>query len=263
MRPLTDNTSALTWSSSLARNNAFSQELNRCLGLHHALHHLHVSASHIPGAINTHPDAGSRASREPYRPNWQSATAGWTPSPIPPQLRHAYRSSLIFTAPHWPHPGGLVTTKHGPATNIHNIPRNGYPLHRPRTPTKSSGPLRSWFSSFFYSKYQAVSGKPTNQTLQYSDVTFLDHVGRETSDYGAIRTVQVLVRSSKSDQQGRNRGSATPREIRSLVVMPSRTSSLGAQTSRANDRCNAQRTVMLNIKAAAHHVRIHQQSQSV
>ncbi|KAF0718108.1 hypothetical protein AaE_010716 [Aphanomyces astaci] len=42
---LTDNTSALAWSTSLVSSNSYSQELNRWLGLHQAIHQLHVLAS--------------------------------------------------------------------------------------------------------------------------------------------------------------------------------------------------------------------------
>ncbi|RQM30617.1 hypothetical protein B5M09_012150 [Aphanomyces astaci] len=66
VQALSDNTSALAWSSSLASANAYAQALNRSLGSHQAQHNLHVTSAHIPGALNTHPDAGSRMRREPY-----------------------------------------------------------------------------------------------------------------------------------------------------------------------------------------------------
>ncbi|ETV72935.1 hypothetical protein H257_12265 [Aphanomyces astaci] len=62
---LTDNTSALAWSTSLVSSNSYSQELNRWFGLHQAMHQLHVSSRYIQGVLNTNPDPGSRALREP------------------------------------------------------------------------------------------------------------------------------------------------------------------------------------------------------
>ncbi|RHY49202.1 hypothetical protein DYB34_008324 [Aphanomyces astaci] len=63
VQALSDNTSALAWSSSLASAIAYAQALNRSLGLHQAQHNLHVTSAHIPGALNTHPDAALQTSR--------------------------------------------------------------------------------------------------------------------------------------------------------------------------------------------------------
>ncbi|POM60524.1 hypothetical protein PHPALM_30622 [Phytophthora palmivora] len=56
----TDNHTALARTNNLASNNTFAQELNRCIGLAEAAYRFRVSAEHLPGAVNTIADAGSR-----------------------------------------------------------------------------------------------------------------------------------------------------------------------------------------------------------
>eukprot|EP00644_Phytophthora_capsici_P008857 jgi/Phyca11/77166/gw1.6.851.1 len=73
-----DNTSAVVWCNTLHSGNAFSQELNRCIGLAEAYFNLRVSAAHIPGSINAMADAASRAWTEPYQSRWTNFSSCWT-----------------------------------------------------------------------------------------------------------------------------------------------------------------------------------------
>ncbi|ETO86324.1 hypothetical protein F444_00140 [Phytophthora nicotianae P1976] len=56
-----NNRSAVAWCNNLNSREPLSQELNRVLGSIEAQWALHVSAEHLPGAVNTMADLGSRA----------------------------------------------------------------------------------------------------------------------------------------------------------------------------------------------------------
>ncbi|OQR80749.1 hypothetical protein ACHHYP_17238, partial [Achlya hypogyna] len=84
-----DNTSGVPWTNSLTSSNSYAQELNRHMGVMQAVNRIHVSASHLAGALNTMADAGSRSCSEPYNSQWSILARGWTETPIPKHLRFA------------------------------------------------------------------------------------------------------------------------------------------------------------------------------
>ncbi|GMG17415.1 unnamed protein product [Phytophthora fragariaefolia] len=54
-----DKVSAVSWTHRLHSNNAFTQEINRAVGLAEAVFRFRLSDRHLPGAINRMADAGS------------------------------------------------------------------------------------------------------------------------------------------------------------------------------------------------------------
>jgi hypothetical protein len=54
-----DNAAAVSWCNRLHSDNAFSQEINRAIGLAEVYFNLRVSADHIPGSTNWMADAAS------------------------------------------------------------------------------------------------------------------------------------------------------------------------------------------------------------
>ncbi|POM77047.1 Hypothetical protein PHPALM_5631 [Phytophthora palmivora] len=66
----TDNASAVGWCNRLHSSNAYSQEINRAIGLAEVYFNLRVSAGHIAGTSNWMADAASRAWTEPFKAHW-------------------------------------------------------------------------------------------------------------------------------------------------------------------------------------------------
>ncbi|EGZ08099.1 hypothetical protein PHYSODRAFT_527792 [Phytophthora sojae] len=72
-----DNAAAVSWCNRMHSNNAFSQEINRAIGLAEVYFNLRVSADHIPGLANWMADAASRAWTEPYIARWTNFSSCW------------------------------------------------------------------------------------------------------------------------------------------------------------------------------------------
>ncbi|OWY95225.1 hypothetical protein PHMEG_00034828, partial [Phytophthora megakarya] len=101
-----DNRSAVAWCNNLNSRDPLAQELNRVLGAIEAQWALHVSAKHLPGAVNTMADLGSRAWDGPRLTNWRSLTKAWTQVPISNAIRKIYSAkwSAFNSAPSRKHP---------------------------------------------------------------------------------------------------------------------------------------------------------------
>ncbi|ETL50651.1 hypothetical protein F441_00146 [Phytophthora nicotianae CJ01A1] len=85
-----DNRSAVAWCNNLNSREPLSQELNRVLGSIEAQWALHVSAEHLPGAVNTMADLGSRAWDGHRLTKWKLLTKTWTQIPISNAIRKSY-----------------------------------------------------------------------------------------------------------------------------------------------------------------------------
>ncbi|EGZ18055.1 hypothetical protein PHYSODRAFT_403058, partial [Phytophthora sojae] len=78
-----DNAAAVSWCNRMHSNNAFSQEINRAIGLAEVYFNLRVSADHIPGSANWMADAASRAWTEPYIARWTNFSSCWVQTQVP------------------------------------------------------------------------------------------------------------------------------------------------------------------------------------
>lgn len=89
-----DNTSAVSWCNALQSRDQQSQELNRVLGAVEARWKLRVSAAHLPGAVNTMADLGSRVGGAGASlQQWQDLTTSWSQVAIPQHICKIYSST--------------------------------------------------------------------------------------------------------------------------------------------------------------------------
>ncbi|EGZ30159.1 hypothetical protein PHYSODRAFT_476324 [Phytophthora sojae] len=78
VRAWSDNTSAVAWTNRLSSSNPLAQVLNRAIGLAEAIFGFRISCGHLPGAINTMADAGSRAWTSPFSDTWSNLSSAWS-----------------------------------------------------------------------------------------------------------------------------------------------------------------------------------------
>ena len=111
-----DNMTAVSWTNKLASPNELVQQLLRVMCITLAKFSIHVSSEHIAGECNYIPDHGSRMSLSQTSLDiWLSFSLSWSRTPVPTELRHAYRcDSANISAPHWPHPRDGRTLALGP-----------------------------------------------------------------------------------------------------------------------------------------------------
>ena len=154
-----DNTSCVAWTNSMASPNIFSQTMNRALGLSQARFNLHVTAQHLPGAINTMADAGSRCPTQPHLDIWKSMSVGWTQTQVPVSLRQPYyqrfetSSMLLWPAQVSPHTMQPGTNGQNGATQTNTAPSC------PTVPTANQ--INSSTSSSIYGKGPFQGQNPT------------------------------------------------------------------------------------------------------
>ncbi|OWZ03125.1 LOW QUALITY PROTEIN: hypothetical protein PHMEG_00025200 [Phytophthora megakarya] len=116
VRCWSDNVTAVSWCNRLYANNAFSQEINRAIGLAEAYFNIRVSADHLPGSSNRMADAASRAWTEPHLSQWTNFSFCWTQTPVPSCCRKPYMNfSSRFKADRWPRHQKQNTLVHGPS----------------------------------------------------------------------------------------------------------------------------------------------------
>jgi len=98
-----DNAAGVAWTSKLAASNSYASELNRHMGLCQAMHRIHVTADHLPGATNAMADAGSRIGDNTLEATWKTMCSGWTAVPVPSAYRWMYKPGYLPINPtQWP-----------------------------------------------------------------------------------------------------------------------------------------------------------------
>ncbi|POM63390.1 Hypothetical protein PHPALM_21222, partial [Phytophthora palmivora] len=98
-----DNTTAISWTNRASSQNCMSQEINRAIGLAEAIYGVRLSCGHLPGAINSMADAGSRAWTPNHAKVWSNLSSMWSQIPVPAVIRKIYINfSHSFNPTHWP-----------------------------------------------------------------------------------------------------------------------------------------------------------------
>jgi hypothetical protein len=116
VRCWTDNRTAAARTNMLSAQHPQAQELNRCIGFLEAALQLHVSAAHLPGALNVVADAGSRLNDPRSRALFTNVVRDWSQVPVPPRFRAICNDfSSSFKPHHWLRARNDCMTARGPS----------------------------------------------------------------------------------------------------------------------------------------------------